>query len=136
MNKTWKFIKNKDTVLEKVSGRDHYWYYPPEFSGQTDTMMVKVIVPKNSGHDFHRHPEMDEILYILKGTAEQWIADEMQVLETGDSVHINANVVHGTFNIGDDDLEFLAMLGPKKGWEAGTIDESLNLPYSNYRKKK
>ena len=97
--------------------------------------MVKVVVPQGKGHDFHRHPEMHEILYILKGRAEQWIEDEMQFLETGDSVYIDANVVHATFNAGDGELEFLAILSPPEGWEAGTLDVSQEEPYIGYRTK-
>jgi oxalate decarboxylase/phosphoglucose isomerase-like protein (cupin superfamily) len=76
---------------------------------------------------------MHEILYFIKGTAEQWVEDEKQILGPGDSVYIEENAVHATFNAGDEDLEFLATLGPAEGWEAGTIDEYENLPYANYR---
>ena len=95
--------------------------------------MVKVVMPEGGGHNFHIHPEMHEILYILKGTAEQWIEDEMQLLKAGDSVYIGANVAHGTFNAGQGELEFLAILSPQEGWEAGTVDVSKNTPYSQYR---
>ena len=77
---------------------------------------------------------MNEILYILKGKAEQWVEDEKQILGPGDSVYIDPDVVHATINAGDEELEFLAILAPAAGWEAGTIDESENLPYAEYRK--
>tara|TARA_R110000744_G_scaffold374490_1_gene487309 strand:- start:8893 stop:9297 length:405 start_codon:yes stop_codon:yes gene_type:complete len=134
MSKTWKFIKEKDTMFEKAFGRDHYWHYHPEIIGAA-SYMVKVVVPEGDGHDFHRHPKMHEILYILKGKAEQWIEDEKQILEVGDSVYIDADVVHGTFNAGKGDLEFLAILSPPEGWEAGTLDVSHEEPYVNYRSK-
>ncbi len=133
MSKNWKFIKEKDIMFEKAFGRDHYWHYHPEIIEKAESYMVKVIVPKGDGHNFHRHPKMHEILYILKGKAEQWIEDEMQILEAGDSVYIDADVVHATFNEGDGDLEFLAILSPPEGWEAGTLDVSLEKPYSTYR---
>jgi quercetin dioxygenase-like cupin family protein len=134
MTKNWKFVKDENTMLEKVLGRDHYWHYHPEIVQHADTLMVKVVMPVGGMHNFHRHPEMNEILYILKGTAEQWIEDERQILRAGDSVYIDPDVVHGTFNVGDEALEFLAILAPSSGWEAGTIDEYQNLPYSEYRK--
>ena len=117
-------------------GRNHYWHYHPEIVHGAETLMVKIVMPKGECHNFHRHPEMNEILYILEGTAEQWIEDEMQILKKGDSVYIDPNLVHATFNIGSKDLEFLAILAPLKGWDAGTIDEYENLPYSEYRKDK
>ena len=133
MSKKWKFVKEGDAIIEKVLGRDHFWHYSPEISKVADTLLVKVKMEKNEFHNFHRHPEMNEILYILKGTAEQWVEDEKQLLNAGESVYIGPNVVHATFNVGDGELEFLAILAPSAGWEAGTIDEYMNLPYSEYR---
>ena len=131
----WKFVKDKEIKIEKAFGRDHYWHYNEEASNEAQTYMVKVVMKKGDRHHFHRHPEMNEILYILKGKAEQWVENEKQILGPGDSVYIDQNVIHAIFNIGDDELEFLAMLGPSSGWEAGTIDESMNPPYSEYRKE-
>ena len=136
MSRYWKFVKDSETIKENVLGRDHYWYFNAEITKQADTYMVKVVMPVGGMHNFHRHPEMNEILYILKGTAEQWVEDEKQILKAGDSVYIDPDVVHGTFNVGDEALEFLAILAPSSGWEAGTIDEHQNLPYSEYRKDK
>jgi len=136
MSQKWKFVKEKDTMFEKAFGRDHYWHYHPEVLPGAQSYMVKVVVPEGDGHNFHRHPKMYEILYILKGSAEQWIEDEMQILEVGDSVYIDADVVHATFNAGEGELEFLAILSPPKGWEAGTLDVSQELPYANYRQAK
>lgn len=133
MSKSWKFIKEKDMMFEKAFGREHYWHYHPEIIKDAESYMVKVVVPEGDGHNFHRHPKMHEILYILKGKAEQWIEDEMQILEVGDSVYIDADVVHATFNAGKGELEFLAVLSPPKGWEAGTLDVSQEEPYVNYR---
>lgn len=131
----WKFIKEATISKETVDGRDHFWHYRPELTEGAKTYCVKVIVEKGGKHDFHRHPEMHEILFFLSGTAEQWVEDHMQILGPGDSVYLEENVVHATFNIGDGPLEFLAILGPAEGWAAGTIDEYENLPYSNYRQK-
>ena len=133
MVKYWRFVKNEDTVEEKLLGRNHHWYYHADITRQADTYLVRVVMPKGGMHNFHRHPEMNEIIYILKGTAEQWVEGEKQILKPGYSVYINPNVVHATFNAGEDELEFLAILTPASGWEAGTIDEYENLPYSRYR---
>ena len=134
MSEYWKFVNDSDIPREEVSGRDHYWHFNKESSEEAETYMVKVVMKKGDLHDFHRHPEMNEILYIVKGSAEQWVENEVKILGPGDSVYIAADVVHATINHGEEDLEFLAVLGPSSGWEAGTIDESSNLPYSNYKK--
>jgi quercetin dioxygenase-like cupin family protein len=134
MSKNWKFLKAANTLEEQLLGRRHHWYFSPEITKKADTFLVRVKMEKGGKHDFHRHPEMNEILYILKGTAEQWVENEKQILQAGDAVYIDPNVVHATFNIGEEELEFLAILAPSKGWEAGTIDEFENAPYKDYRK--
>ncbi len=133
MAKNWKFVKEKDLLFEKVFGRDHYWHFHPEIIENAGTYMVKVVMPTGGSHSFHKHPKMHEILYILKGSAEQWVNNEKQLLTAGDSVYIDADVVHATFNAGDGELEFLAILSPANGWEAGTIDVSTDEPYASYR---
>lgn len=131
--KNWKFIKKNDLFFEKASGRVHYWHYHPKNLKEADSYMVKVVVPEGGGHNFHTHPEMNEILYVLKGRAEQWIEDEMQILEQGESVYIDADVAHATYNAGKGELHFLAILSPPQGWGAGTVDVSGREPYSTYR---
>lgn len=133
MDKNWAFTKEKDLIYEEVSGRVHYWHYHPDNFNGAGSYMVKVVVAEGGGHPFHRHPEMHEILYILKGRAEQWIEGEMQYLEEGDSVYIAEDVVHATYNAGKGELHFLAVLSPREGWEAGTQDVSSEFPYAAYR---
>ena len=134
MDKFSKFVKEDETIFEKVLGRDHLWYFNPEITQGADTILVKVNMKKGGFHHFHRHPEMNEILYILKGSCEQWVEDKRQILNAGDAVYISPNQVHASFNAGDEDLEFLAILAPAEGWQAGTIDEFQNEPYASLRK--
>jgi len=133
MQPYWKYTKEKEIVKERAFGRDHLWHYNPDITAGSDTCFVKVVMNEGDGHDFHRHPEMNEILYILEGRAEQWIEDEMQYLGPGDSVYISPNVIHATFNAAKSNLVFLAVLSPANGWAAGTIDESDKAPYSTCR---
>ncbi len=133
MKQKWKFVKKEDLLYEKVHGREHYWHYHPDTYDRPDSFMVTVVVKVGDGHDFHEHPDMHEILYVVKGQAEQWIENEVQLLEAGDSVYIEAGVVHATFNGGQGDLEFLAVLSPREGWMEGTVDRSQEQPYSDYR---
>ena len=42
------------------------------------------------GHDFHRHPGQEEVIYVLEGTIEQWVESESRTLTAGDAVVIPA----------------------------------------------
>jgi quercetin dioxygenase-like cupin family protein len=87
-------------------------------------------MPAGKAHAFHRHPEMEEIIYIESGTAEQWVGTEKQVLRAGESAHIPRDMVHGTYNVGDDTLVFLAILAPAGGAGPALVDESMNAPWN------
>jgi quercetin dioxygenase-like cupin family protein len=76
---------------------------------------------------------MEEILYVVSGTAEQWIEKERQILKAGDSAHIPKGLVHGTFNAGDDDLVFLAILSPADTDGPMTVDRSQEEPWKSLR---
>lgn len=65
-------------------------------------------------HPFHKHPHREEIIYVLEGTAEQWVENEYRLLGPGDMAHIPPGVVHGTYNPHATTLTFLAILSPAK----------------------
>jgi quercetin dioxygenase-like cupin family protein len=53
-------------------------------------------MPAGKAHRFHRHPEFEEILYVLDGRAKQWVGRELRVLRPGELAHVPRDVVHGT----------------------------------------
>jgi quercetin dioxygenase-like cupin family protein len=90
-------------------------------------------MPPGTGHAFHRHPAMEEIIYVVSGTAEQWVDRDMRSLGAGDIAHIPKDVVHGTYNAGDDTLVFLAILSPAIIDGPALIDESSEEPWRSLR---
>ena len=96
--------------------------------------MVRVRMPKGKAHQFHRHPEMEEIIYVESGTAEQWVDKEKRILRAGESAHIPKNVVHGTYNAGDDTLVFLAILSPAKFKGPALVDVHKEQPWASLKK--
>ncbi|HEX7120748.1 MAG TPA: cupin domain-containing protein, partial [Gemmatimonadaceae bacterium] len=96
-------------------------------------LLVRVRMPPGRAHQFHRHPSMEEIIYVISGTAEQWVDRERRVLGPGDSAHIPADVVHGTYNIGEDTLVFLAILAPAKAPGPALVDVHQEEPWRSLR---
>jgi quercetin dioxygenase-like cupin family protein len=90
---------------------------------------VRVHIPPGQGHAFHRHPEYEEIIYVLSGQAEQWVERERRLLSPGDCAHIPTNVVHATYNSSDRDLTVLAILSPAKISGPAQIDVSGEEPW-------
>jgi len=76
---------------------------------------------------------MEEIIYVESGKAEQWVDRESRMLAPGESAHIPADVVHGTWNAGEQTLVFLAILGPATCDGPMLIDVSQDDPWVSMR---
>ncbi len=130
----WRFVSFAETELEPVPpGKIHHWYCKPGMVRDTDLMLVRAQLSPGSAHNFHYHPKMEEILYVLSGTAEQWVENQKRIMKTGDSLYVPAGVVHSTFNIGDDTLDFLAILSPAKSEGPVTVEVANEEPWRSVR---
>jgi quercetin dioxygenase-like cupin family protein len=92
--------------------------------GAERIMTVEATFLPGKAHDFHRHPNQEEVIYVLDGSIEQWVEREHRVLGPGDGVLIPAGSVHASFNPGDEPAKIIAVLSPCVG-EAGYEVEGL-----------
>ena len=98
----------------------------PVVCNAKDLVVLDVTLYPGQGHNFHKHPQQEEVLYVLKGTVEQWIGKEKRILEPGDSAFVSADEVHASFNISEENAKFLAILGPcvgEDGYEMVEVGE-------------
>jgi quercetin dioxygenase-like cupin family protein len=64
---------------------------------------------KGSGSQPHRHPNVEQFNYIIKGKFKSMVEDEHMVMEPGDMVHIPANSLHQMVAVGDgENIYFMA----------------------------
>ena len=129
----WRFVSFQETIVERFPNKAHYWHNRPDMVKDTNLLFVRCKIHPGQAHRFHRHPKMEEILYVLSGTAEQWVEREKRFMRAGDSLYLPANVVHGTFNAGSGDLDFLAVLSPAKSEGPGTIEMGDEEPWKSLR---
>jgi quercetin dioxygenase-like cupin family protein len=129
----WRFVSFEETVVERVSGRSHFWHSRPDMVKDTNLLFVRCQIDPGQAHKFHRHPKMEEILYVLSGTAEQWAEREKRIMTAGQSLYLPADLVHGTYNPGPDTLDFLAVLSPAHAEGPGTVDVSEEEPWRSLR---
>ncbi len=95
---------------------------------------MEVSLSPGYGHDFHKHPEQEEVIYVIAGSVEQWLEDKKQVLNAGDSVFIPADMVHASFNISDRPAKLLVTLSPSKGAEGyQLVDVYDQAPWNSLR---
>lgn len=115
-----KFILKSDVDREQLSWGESGWISRPSKTGTTDLTVIEVTVNPGGGHNFHKHPTQEEVIYVMAGQIEQWLEDKKQLLLPGDSVFIDADVVHASFNVGSEPARLLVSLGPCDG-EAGYV---------------
>lgn len=128
-----RFVSGSDIEVEHLPWGPHEWLSRPGLTDARQLLLVRVRMPPGQAHRFHCHPEMEEIIYVVSGKAEQWVDQQSQVLEPGEVAHIPADVVHGTWNAGDETLVFLAILSPASSEGPMLVDVSEEEPWKSLR---
>lgn len=131
---TGKFMLSSETPPEQLEWGQLRWMSTPPATGAKDLTVIEVNITPGEGHDFHKHPDQEEVIYVISGQVEQWLGQDMRVLGPGDSVFIGADVVHASFNVGESNALLLAILGPCVG-EAGyeLVDVAQDAPWKDLR---
>ncbi len=112
---TGAFISSREAKREELEWGSLGWFSSPDASGAKNLVVVEVTLNPSRGHNFHKHPNQEELIYVIDGEIEQWIGQQKRRLGPGDSAFIGADVVHASFNAGDSNAKLLAILGPCVG---------------------
>lgn len=112
-----KFITAAGVRREELDWGSLAWFSSPAASNAKELVVLEVTLRSGGGHNFHKHPNQEELIYVVEGEIEQWVDRERRMLRPGDSAFIGAGVVHASFNISDRNAKVLAILGPCIGSE-------------------
>ena len=105
------FVKQAGMTVDTVDWGTIGWRTRPANTGCKTFVVMDVELEPGFGHDFHKHPQQDELITVLAGTIEQWIEKDKTILEAGDSVYLDKDVVHASFNVGDVTARFSPLKG-------------------------
>jgi quercetin dioxygenase-like cupin family protein len=130
-----RFVTRKEMKVERLPWGPHDWLCRPDIVEAKHLMLVRVHMPRGKAHEFHCHPAMEEIIYVVEGKAEQWVGKEKRVLGPGEIAHIPPGVVHATHNAGNKVLRFLAILGPAKFKGPALVDMSADSTWKAVREE-
>jgi quercetin dioxygenase-like cupin family protein len=106
----------------------------PRITGSAQLAVLDVTLDPGQGHDFHTHPDQEEMIVVTAGRIEQWIERESHLLGPGDSVYIDKGIVHTSSNTGSETAHLQVVLGPSVG-EGGyeLVDVSGDEPWASLR---
>ena len=129
-----KFVIGKETAAEILDWGQLKWLSHPPSTGARQLTVIDVTLAPGKGHDFHEHPDQEEVLYVVAGKVEQWVDREKRLLGAGDSAFVPKGMVHASFNAGESDAKIIAILGPCVG-DGGyeLVDVAGNAPWNNLR---
>ena len=131
---TGKFTFSNEVRRDGVPWGSLSWLSTPTMTEAKALVAVEVTFDPRGGHSFHKHPNQEELIYVLEGEIEQWVDRESRVLGPGDSAFIGADVVHASFNLGGGSARILAILGPSVGEEGyELVDVSGEEPWASLR---
>ena len=129
-----RFVKQGDVRQESFDWGTIGWRLTPD-TGAKHLVIMDVTLEPGGGHDFHRHPGQEEMIIVKQGRITQYIEQESTTLEAGDSVFLDAGVIHASFNDSDATAHLQVAIGPSLGREMGygLEDVSTEEPWSSLR---
>ncbi len=112
--KLFRFVTSANCQVDWLPWGKHVWLSRPGLTASEQFLFVRVHMPPGAAHQFHRHPEREELLYVIDGKGEQWVDRERRTLKAGESAYIPKDTVHGFYNTSKRMATFLAVLSPAR----------------------
>ena len=128
------FVKQGDVEQDEFDWGTIGWRCRPANTGSKQLVVMDVTLEPGEGHDFHRHPGQEEMIIVKAGRVTQYLERESTQLGVGDSVYIDEDVVHASFNEGDETAHLQVVIGPSLGDDGyGLVDVSGEEPWASLR---
>ena len=129
-----RFIPHSETEQTQLDWGLINRIFGPGDTESAGLVASEVTLSPGFGHDFHRHPQQEELIHVVSGQILQWLEKEKRELGPGDSVYIPADMVHASFNESEGDAKLLVILVPPVGEDGyELIDVSSESPLNQLR---
>ena len=77
---------------------DVRWLVTKESVGSSKTVFGVTYFPPGAKHELHRHPNAEEVEYLVSGSGTAYVADDAIELGPGEAVFVPQNAYHGFEN--------------------------------------
>ena len=130
-----RFVKKNDIEDEQFDWGVIGWRCVPA-TGAKQIVVMDVKLEPGEGHDFHRHPGQEEMIIVKRGRITQYLERDSTELGPEDSVFIEADVVHASFNEADETADLQVIIAPSLGEGSGygLVDVSGEEPWASVRR--
>tara|TARA_B110000881_G_C18499039_1_gene475849 strand:+ start:694 stop:1116 length:423 start_codon:yes stop_codon:yes gene_type:complete len=110
-----RFLTADDIAREYPDWGALGWASRPGDTGSKSLVIMEVKLAPGQEHNVHKHPNQEEIIYMIDGMVEQWILEDKKNIKQGDVAFIPMDTVHASFDDPDKDVKLLAILSPAVG---------------------
>jgi len=124
-----RFVTSREAVVEELAWGPHEWLARAGLTESKQLQLVRVSMPPGKAHRFHRHPALEELVYVVAGRLRQWVGRESRILGPGELAHIPTDEVHGSYNVFEHPAVFLAVLSPAVFEGPALVDVSGEEPW-------
>jgi len=112
MAETLNFVTPDDVETQQFDWGTFQWMNAPKVTGTNNMCMGIGRIYPGKGHERHNHPEGEEFIYYMSGTAKQMIdlpgGEQTHIMNPGDMIFVPKGAHHSTYNVGDDVLTIVA----------------------------
>jgi oxalate decarboxylase/phosphoglucose isomerase-like protein (cupin superfamily) len=83
---------------------DVRWLVTKDSVGATKTVFGVTYFPPGARHELHRHPNAEEVEYLISGSGVAYVGDDAVELGPGEAVFVPQNAYHGFANTSDAEV--------------------------------
>jgi len=98
------FTSPHGEIVEEVFGK--------AVGGTNQHSLAKITIPKGKASLKHYHPIVEESYFILSGKARIVLDNQESIISAGDGVAVTPKTIHQIFNVGEENLIFIAVCSP------------------------
>jgi quercetin dioxygenase-like cupin family protein len=109
-----------DPALKSEDGwidMDVRWLVTSKNVGSEHSVFGLTIFPPGAKHDIHRHPNAEEVEYIVSGSGVAQVGDENVEIAAGELVFVPTNEYHGFHNTSDGETVMVWTYAPAASLE-------------------
>jgi oxalate decarboxylase/phosphoglucose isomerase-like protein (cupin superfamily) len=87
---------------------DVQWLVTKANVGAKHGVFGLTVFPPGARHDIHRHPNAEEVEYLIQGEGVARVGDDDVAMGVGDTVFVSRNEYHGFRNTSDTETAIMA----------------------------
>ncbi|HUV64275.1 MAG TPA: ThuA domain-containing protein [Sedimentisphaerales bacterium] len=85
------------------------WLAGKNIGNAEGLVLGRVTIKAGKSNPRHRHPNCEEVLYLLKGRLEHTLGDQTFTLSAGDTITVGPGVFHNATCIGNEDADMIVV---------------------------